>query len=337
MKTIRRIAILLCVVSIIACKSEKKEDIKKETITQKAVISPKTYAEISIAEGGKWIDGSRGHKEYDGRTSFKNVNQLRVPDNHTDHTWYLRYEGPGWESNKVGYRLYLDWRNAIDIFGKTTDSMVLSKVGQDGFDSYHEPQSWGQDILKVGKGLGIGSIGRLVNNKVLHFKEVDSTSAFIENKSTESSIIINYKGWKTGDDKIDLKSILSIKPDTRITNHTVIPSKEIKGIVTGIVNHNVDYFKKESDNKKWGYIATYGKQTLVPDNLGMAIFYEVATTTEVKKGEFDYLIEFKPTTKSISYYFLGAWEQEVDGIKTQENFIKYLDTKLAKLNNQNSL
>ena len=214
--------------------------------------------------------------------------------------------------------------------------MILSKVGQDGFDSYHEPQSWGQDILKVGNGLGIGSVGRLVDNKVLHFKEVDSTFASVENTSNSSSVIINYNGWKTGDARIDLKSVLSIKPDSRITKHTIQSSEEIKGIVTGIVNHKVDYFQKESKNKKWGYIATYGKQTLVPDNLGMAIFYEVATTTEVKKGEFDYLIEFKPTTKPISYYFLGAWEQEVNGIKTQDEFIKYLDAKLVELSTKHS-
>lgn len=337
MKTIKFLTISLFLLSIIACKNNKKEEVKQNlNQPEKVIATPKTNAEISIAEGGKWVDGS-SHKEYKGGTSFKNVTQLRVPDNHTDHSWYLRYEGPGWESNKVGYRLYLDWRNAIDIFGKTTEDMILSKIGQNNFDSYHEPQPWGQDILKVGNGLGIGSVGRLVNNKMFHFKEVDSTSVSIENTISASSIAINYNGWKTGNDKIDLKSVLSIKPDTRITNHIVTPSKEITGIVTGIVDHNVAYFKKESNNKKWGYIATYGKQTLVPDNLGMAIFYEIATTTEVKKGEFDYLIEFKPTTKPISYYFLAAWEQEVNGIKTENEFIKYLDTKLAELTANNAL
>lgn len=332
MKTIKFLAMSFFLLSFIACKINKKEAVSQ---SEKATEKTKTYAEISIAQGGEWIDGTRGHKEYSGGF-FKNIQSLKVPKEHTDHSWYLRYEGPGWESNKVGYRLYLDWRNAIDIFGKVTDSMILSKVGQDGFDSYHEPQSWGQDILKVGNGLGIGSVGRLVDNKVLHFKEVDSTFASVENTSNSSSVIINYNGWKTGDARIDLKSVLSIKPDSRITKHTIQSSEEIKGIVTGIVNHKVDYFQKESENKKWGYIATYGKQTLVPDNLGMAIFYEVATTTEVKKGEFDYLIEFKPTTKPISYYFLGAWEQEVNGIKTQDEFIKYLDAKLVELSTKHS-
>ncbi len=235
--------------------------------------------------------------------------------------------------------MYLDWRNAIDIFGKVTDTMVLSKVGLDGFDSYHEMQSWGQDILKAGKGLGIGSIGRFYNNEVLHFIKVDSTIAKVENAIDKSSVITDYYGWKTANDVIDLHQVLSIKPDKRYTQHTIKPSKEIEGICTGIVKHGVNYFTKESENKKWGYIATYGIQTLAlePDNLGMAIFYEVETVKEVTEWEHDHLLIFKPTTSEISFYFLGAWEQENNGIKTEAEFLTYLDDKLKELNTNNNL
>lgn len=341
MRTLKLFTTVFCAATIVACKTDKKE-VKTETetvVVEKEVEeTPKTYAEISIAQGGEWKDGSRGHKEYSDGKSFKNVSSLKVPDQHTDHSWYIRYEGPGWESNKVGYRLYLDWRNAIDIFGKKTDTMVLSQVGQDGFDSYHEPQSWGQDILKVKNGLGIGSIGRKVNNDVLHFNEVDSTFANVENLKNSSVVNVDYYGWKTGEEKIDLKSTLSIGENARYTKHTVQTSKAVTGIVTGIVNHDVNYFHKVSDNKKWAYMATYGVQTLVPDKLGMAIFYQVDTTTgDISKGKDDYLLEFKPTTSAVSFYFLGAWEQEKDGIKTEADFITYLDNMLVELNNTNTL
>ena len=69
----------------------------------------------------------------------------------------------------------------------------------------------------------------------------------------------------------------------------------------------------------------------------MAIFYEIKTTSEIKKGEDDYLIEFKPTTTPVSFYFLGAWEQEVDGIKTEAEFLTYLDGLLDELNSNNAL
>src|SRR6476660_7722157 len=86
-----------------------------------------TLAEISVKEGGKW----EGRKYIGG--TFKNVEKLKLAKEHTDHSFDIRYEGPGWESSKIGYRLYLDWRNAIDIFGKKTESIILPQVGQDGF------------------------------------------------------------------------------------------------------------------------------------------------------------------------------------------------------------
>ena len=331
MKSLKIVAILL-LISFVGCKNQEKKS-TTETVVIEETETLKTYAELSIKEGGHW----EGREYIDG--TFKNVTELKVPAEHTDHSWFIRYEGPGWESSKIGYRMYLDWRNAIDIFGKVTDTMVLSKIGLDGFDSYHEKQSWGQDILKAGKGLGIGSIGRFVNKEVLHFIKVDSTFAKVENEIGKSTVITDYYGWNTANEAIDLHQVLSITPDVRYSKHSITPSKEIEGICTGIVKHGVNYFTKESENKKWGYIATYGIQTLaeVPDNLGMAIFYEVETVKEVTEWEHDHLLLFKPTTNEISFYFLGAWEQEKDGIKSEADFLTYLDGLLNELNTNNSL
>ncbi len=331
MKSLKIVAILL-LISFVGCKNQEKKS-TTETVVIEETETLKTYAELSIKEGGHW----EGREYIDG--TFKNVTELKVPAEHTDHSWFIRYEGPGWESSKIGYRMYLDWRNAIDIFGKVTDTMVLSKIGLDGFDSYHEKQSWGQDILKAGKGLGIGSIGRFVNKEVLHFNKVDSTFAKVENEIGKSTVITDYYGWNTANEAIDLHQVLSITPDVRYSKHSITPSKEIEGICTGIVKHGVNYFTKESENKKWGYIATYGIQTLaeVPDNLGMAIFYEVETVKEVTEWEHDHLLLFKPTTNEISFYFLGAWEQEKDGIKSEADFLTYLDGLLNELNTNNSL
>ena len=320
---ILKITTALIVLGLTSCQAQNN----KTTST-----NPKTYAEISVKEGGKW----EGRKYIGG--TFKNVQSLKLAPEHTDHSFDIRYEGPGWESNKIGYRLYLDWRNAIDIFGKKTEEMVLQQVGLDNFDSYHEMSDWGSDILKAGKGIGIGSIDRYLNNERLHFYAVDSTVAKVQNNSNESGVKINYYGWKTADDKIDFTSELSIKADQRYTKHTYQASKEIKGICTGIVKQkNTEFLKKESTNKKWAYIATYGKQSLVPDNLGMAIFYEISTVESLEDAEFDHLLVFKPSTKSNSFYLLGAWEQEIGGLKSKEEFIKYLDEKLAVLNKKNKL
>ena len=327
----KKIGILsIVILSIFSCKLNQTSKTLNTNL--------KTYAELSIAQGGEWIDGPRGHKEYNAGTSFKNVNSLQVPKEHTDHSWYIRYEGPGWENNQIGYRIYLDWRNAIDIYGKKVDSLVLPYVGQDGFDSYHEPAAWGQDILKAGKSMGIGGYGRLVNDTIAHFQNVKNTFAKIENNKTNSSVNITYEDWNTDDATINLNSKLTIFQKDRYTKAELTPSKEITGICTGIVKFkNIPLVKKESS--KWAYIATYGNQTLVSntDKLGMAIFYKLDEVAQQKTGIDDHLVVFKPTNKTITYYFLGAWEQEQNGIKTQEAFIADLDKKLETLNKDNSL
>ncbi|MBN2772919.1 MAG: DUF4861 family protein, partial [Prolixibacteraceae bacterium] len=65
----------------------------------------RTQAEISIKEGGKWVwvtkDNGNEQWEYQGGT-WKNVTELEVPEQHTDHSFDIRYEGPGWESDKIG-------------------------------------------------------------------------------------------------------------------------------------------------------------------------------------------------------------------------------------------
>ena len=149
---------------------------------------------------------------------------------------------------------------------------------------------------------------------------------------------MNYFGWKTASDKIDFTSVLTIKPDQLYTQHTIKASKEIQGICTGIVKQkNAELLKKESKNKKWAYLATYGTQSLVPDKLGMAIFYEISTIENIADTDLDYLLVFKPTTKANSFYLLGAWEQEKDGIKTKEEFVKYLDERLEVLNKKGKM
>lgn len=317
--------------SILACKNQKTSS--PATPLSAAQTTLPTYAEISVKEGGEW----QGRK-YVGGDKFVNVQELELSEHHTDHSFDIRYEGPGWENSQVAYRLYLDWRNAIDIFGKRVDTIVLPYVGQDGFDSYHDYAPWGEDILKAGKALGIGGYGRFMNDTVGHFHNVGNTKVKIDNLDASSTVSIFYKDWKTGDDTINLDTKLTIYPHDRFTKVELHPSKEITGLTTGIVKFkHIPLLKNTS--QKWGYIATYGAQTLVSDTdkLGMALFYKIDELAEQKEGPHDHLLIFKPSTETLTYYLLAAWEQEPNGITNETDFIQDLDNKLKELDSSNAL
>ena len=62
----------------------------------------RTHAEVSVFKDDKFVS----------------VDFEQMPKTHTIGDGLYRYEGTGWESDKIAYRLYFDERNVIDIFGK---------------------------------------------------------------------------------------------------------------------------------------------------------------------------------------------------------------------------
>lgn len=279
----------------------------------------RTQAEISHKINGHWED-----REYmDGE--FQNVDHLNVPPEHTDHSWFIRYEGPGWESDLVGYRFYLDWRNATDIFGKKTPKMVLQNVGLDGFDSYHEPSDWGMDVLKVGSSLGVGSLGTWVGDKALRVETTDSLSCtIVENGVVESKILTHYFGWQVGDVKTDVNSLLSIHAGSRLSRHDVTLSQELPNLCTGIVKLPEGKLIQGKQGE-WGYLATWGAQSLAKDKLGMAVLYRMADVQQTTEDEHSHVVVLTPKDLQLTYYFMAAWEQEPNSIKTEEAFVDYLN------------
>lgn len=293
----------------------------------------KTQSVLSIKCGGQWVE-----KKYTGGT-FKDTNHLKPPPQHTDHSEFIRFEGVGWESDKVGYRLYLDWRNGLDIFGKKVSEMVLQDVGLDGYESYHETANWGQDILKVGNALGIGAAGIWEDGKVERISETDSLICdILANGDLYSALRVKYAGWETNSGKRDLISQLSITAGNRLTKNDITVDKNIANLCTGIVkSENSKIFESKDKEEGWGYLASYGNQSITGDKLGMAILYRNKDKVMITEDELNNVVVLKPGEGRLTYYFLAAWEQEPEGIKNEEDFITYLEKIIKEIDSPISI
>ncbi|MCB9247603.1 MAG: DUF4861 family protein [Ignavibacteriales bacterium] len=292
----------------------------------------RTYAELAM----KFNSEYKNKKFTD--EPFQNFTKVVVPKVHTDHDALFKYEGPGWESEKVGYRFYLDWRNATDIFGKNTDELILHKVGNNDRiatnDSYHEMQEWGMDIFKVGKTLGIGSLGMMNADSIYMVSKTDEVICEIDyNGPILSEIKTNYKGWQVGKNKYDLVSKFSIAAGSRITNVDLSIYGNAENITTGLAKYPDTDFIASEGNGDWQYIALYGKQTLNNDNVGIVLFYKKSELIEKNENTLNYYVTLKPNNNKVNYAFAAAWEKELNGIKTKSEFIKYIDEEIIKLNN----
>jgi len=291
------------------------------------VYPQRTQAELSIKFGGKW----QKHKYFGG--TFHNIDVLRVPPEHTDHSEYIRYEGPGWESDKVGYRFYLDWRNAIDVYGKKTHELVLQNVGQDGFESYHHMSDWGMDILKVGDALGVGTIAWWDGEKANRVAVTDSVRCRIATVGPLlSRIRTDYFNWRIGADSLDLHSELCICAGSRMTRHALTFSGNPSNLCTGLVKLSDTELIPPPADGKYTWLATWGLQSLNNDHLGMAVLYPRQDFILQTQDSHSHVVVLKPEGNRLVYYFLAAWELEPGGVTSKEAFTASLNEAVAKLN-----
>lgn len=295
-----------------------------------------TQAEVSHKVGGQWQarKDKPELKEYAGG-SFQNVRELTPPPEHTDHSNFIRYEGPGIESDKVAYRVYLDWRNGFDIFGKKVSAPVLQKVGLDGFESYHHMADWGMDILKVGQSLGAGGFGFWNGTKVELVSKVDGwTTTIKENGNLYSSFRILYRGWQVGDKKLDLTADFSMIAGSRAVKVKLRPSQPLANFAVGLVKHPGTELLQgpaELTGTAFSYAGSYGKQSLNQDSLGMAVLFQHGAREAQKDDGASYVSVMKPDGNELEYYFLAAWQGEPGGIQNRDEFNAYLQRETEAL------
>lgn len=301
----------------------------------------RTQAEISVKEGGGWTlvkqkDGSMKHVWVGGE--FKNVVELDIPPEHTDHSDDIRYEGAGWESDLVGYRLYSDWRHAIDVFGKKTHDMELQHVGMEDFERYHHPADWGQDILKVGTSLGLGSIGWWDGSEAQRVAETDGIRVTIPvNGDLCSRVAVDHKNWKVGDVVTNLHSELTIAAGSRLTRYDIAAEIPTSNICTGMVKMPNTVMIDPPVGEGWSWMATWGKQSLFPDELGLAVFFRSEDVIELAEDGHSHVVVLRPADGKVSYYLAACWVQELGGVKNEADFRKFLNDSVQLLNNPPSV
>jgi hypothetical protein len=307
-----------------------KENKRVKIVPGQAIKYPKrTYAELSHKIGGHF----EGH-EYKGDFSWVKPNYLRVPDNLRDHAYYIKYEGPGWESDKVGFRFYLDQRNAIDVFGKKTPGIVLPFVGVDNYETYHHPAIWGMDNMKVGSALGIGSIAVWDGKQAVRVEKTDSVVCYIPaDGKVRSQVMTNYYGWDANGTTCNLKSLISIDAGSRASHIELLSDKEITDLATGINrDKNADFFTGIDPQSEWSYIATFGKQSLNGDNLGLALFVRTKQIKTLAEDSLNHVVILRQEKGYVDYYIMPAWESDWEPVVTRTDFLRCIEEVMNRLN-----
>ena len=270
---------------------------------------------------------------------------------------YQQYQtdGPSWENDRVGFRHYLDGRNAKDLFGKKTSSMSPEDVGLDAAgaveDNYHVMEDWGRDILAVGNSVGLGGYALINETEFMRLgvtvedsiNNVEKTTFHIDVEGPVNSIIsYGYNNWKPNNRTYSVKETTSIWPGIYGFKNTVSVSGLTgdEDLAVGLVNINTDHSLSVLDeNSKYVVLYTHDKQTYNKEWwLGMALILPkdkyLGFTQAPKTGPLSnsFLAKLKiEDNQPVSYYAIAGWELSDEKFSNETYFTYYLKKLTGQL------
>lgn len=291
----------------------------------------------------------------------ENVSELEIMAEELPTPPFARFQmdGPAWENDKVGFRQYIDGRNARDLYGKRTPEMVLDPVGlsDEGEieDNYHELHDWGRDILAVGNSLGIGGLAVLHNNEPVRLGITlnDDTHNIerthyqqISNGPVRSMFKVTYEGWQVGDQSYSLENRITIWGGKYLhaNDVTIFSEESADTLVVGLVNIFNDQPVEEivSSNEKWTGILTHDQQTYDKDYfLGMGLILPSARYLEYREApeegsgiiqSYNALLEVTET-EPIRYYVIAGWELSDSNFTDRRYFFEYAEAEMNHISN----
>ncbi|GAB3537673.1 hypothetical protein GCM10027443_31100 [Pontibacter brevis] len=266
-------------------------------------------------------------------------------------------DGPMWENDKVGFRHYLDGRNAKDLFGKKVSSMSPETVGVNAAgaveDNYHVMEDWGRDIMAVGSSVGIGGIALMIGDTPYRLgvtvsdtiNNVESTNFDILTEGPVRSMMqLRYNNWKPdGTDRTyTVEEQPTIWPGMYAYRNTAKVSG-LQGDETLLIGMNnldpTDSVAEINVDDEWVVLLTHDRETYNNEwMLGLALilpkaayqgYMEAPASGKLAQAHF---AKMKPQeNQPITYYAVGGWEVSDAAFKDSASFRNYVQDLTRQL------
>jgi rhamnogalacturonyl hydrolase YesR len=262
--------------------------------------------------------------------AYREVHSIVVPNDHVIHDKLFPIEGAGIESDRIGYRVYLDKRNAVDVFGKKQPGIVLNAIGQGGA-SYHDESDWGMDFWHVGDSLGAGGLGVLENGMARQLNDPRRIAATVEAPGPQlARLRIDDTGFTVGKRRFNLSAHYVIRAGSRLMEVSASASRGTP-LVAGISKYKDTVLIQSAPKSGWGYFGTWGLQSENgKDVVGMVLFYPVRLVAKTGDDGRSLYVLFKNPSNA-QYAVAGAWVKEGGGIVSEAQFREYVSQVAGQL------
>ncbi len=308
-----------------------------------AVASPQ-FSRLSKAsgprvEGGLYVRETTrregGALKSEGR--YVEVANSVLDSQHAKGDGLYQCDGPVFETDTNGWRLLFDSRMCFDVIGKRERDLVLTPKNAAFTADYLNlgNQTWGGSLLGDVTGFGAGAFGYAEKGTIVPLTGLDSAQFRMTRNgpaALEAEVVLF--GAKLGRDSFDLRWRITQYAGGRMLRHDVNVSRGGHGLAFAM---NADGLKKEqaSGAQSWMRVSSFGPSNVggtATGSLGLGLLANGRTATGFVKEPSDVIgVAFDGISRNFTFYSVAAWDQEPAGLRSAQDFQKYLDELAQRL------
>lgn len=280
-------------------------------------------------------------KVWDRKYRYPRVNSIEYKGDVPSLAMYDAIYGHGamWENEWIGFRVYMDHRQSIDLYGKKKAQMELDQT-----NFYTTDEQWtagfGEDILFVGGSIGAGSFRGYEGDTLSFVNPVEARGQRVLSEGPDTAVVEIYvRNWQYADRLLQFRQrFTAIRGQREVQVDVYLEGKDVDVLrfATGVQKFE---FNTSGFMLTNGVVASWGSN--VPDKeghpdrvhtLGMAVQVAEDNLVEVKEDALNYLCILRPVNGHIRYTLAVASDlQQEGGFHSADGWFQWVRSRLAKI------
>ena len=296
-------------------------------------------------------------KVWDRKYRYPYINSIEYQGRNEPLATYDAIYGHGaqWESELVGFRVYMDHRQSIDIYGKPTPQLVLDKTN---FYSTREDiaNGLGCDILFAGPSVGAGSFRGYLNEQPTYVDSVEARGQRVIASGPVRAIVEAWdKNWLYNGKTLQMRQRYTIYAghrDVQVDIQLAGSAIDNERFCTGVQKLEMDnegYIPQALPSLTGGVgggsvgggsslVGSWGRN--IPDKaaedliegVGLGVCAPAAYLTSTKEDAYNYLTILHPVNGHITYHLAICALMEQGGFRDSKSWFRWLQQWQADLN-----
>ncbi len=271
-------------------------------------------------------------KLHDSHARHPRITEITFPGNTVFPANYDAIYGHGAmiENPWVAYRVYMDNRQSLDLYAKTTPRLEVDETC-----FYTTPQQladgYGCDVLWAGKSVAAGSFRGWQNNTPV---TIDSVATRSQRVLNNHSIEVEDRDWIYNGHPIQMKQRYSMLPDSRdlfveITLDGYSPSDLFCTGVQKLETANQGFVDPKGNAASWGNNVPDKAHPELIETVGLAIEVDPLNLVETREDDVNYLMIVRPDAHGrIRYRVSAAAAREKDGFRDAQQWFNFVKSNL---------